>query len=153
MYFSHSICVKVYDIKLKIIHMRSIKYIFAGIFMILVCSSSAISQNQDDLPRELLTALKQGNSTNLSNFFGDRIQLTIDDKEAIYSKSQANQIMAKFFKEFPPTGFTKKHAGGKPEARYVIGSLITTKGSFRVNFLLKNDTGKFIVHQLRIEKD
>jgi hypothetical protein len=153
MYLSHGICVKVYDIKLKIIHMRSIKYIFAGIFMILVCSSSAISQNQEDLPRELITAFKQGNSNSLSNFFGDRIQLTIQDKEAIYSKSQATQIMAKFFKEFPPTEFTKKHVGGKPDARYVIGSLTTTNGSFRVNLYLKSDTGKFVVHQLRIEKN
>ncbi|MDM8160750.1 DUF4783 domain-containing protein [Labilibaculum sp. K2S] len=133
--------------------MRSIKYIFAGIFFLLVCCSSAISQNQDDLPRELINAFKQGNSIGLSNFFGERIQLTIQDKEAIYSKSQAKQIMAKFFKEFPPTGFNKKHVGGKPEARYVIGSLTTAQGDFRVNFLLKNDTGKFVVHQLRIEKN
>ncbi|PKQ66773.1 DUF4783 domain-containing protein [Labilibaculum manganireducens] len=133
--------------------MRSIKYIFTGIFFLLVCCSSAISQNQDDLPRELINAFKQGNSISLSNFFGDRIQLTIQDKEAIYSKSQAKQIMAKFFKEFPPTGFNKKHEGGKPEARYVIGSLTTSQGDFRVNFLLKNDTGKFVVHQLRIEKN
>lgn len=153
MYFSHSICVKVYDIKLKIIHMRSIKYIFSGIFFLLVCCSSAISQNNDDLPQELINAFKQGNSMSLSNFFGERIQLTIQDKEAIYSKSQAKQIMAKFFKEFPPTGFNKKHVGGKPEARYVIGSLTTSQGNFRVNFLLKNDTGKFVVHQLRIEKN
>ncbi|PKQ61461.1 hypothetical protein BZG02_15825 [Labilibaculum filiforme] len=112
-----------------------------------------MSQNQDDLPRELISAFKQGNSISLSNYFGERIQLTIQDKEAIYSKSQAKQIMAKFFKEFPPTGFTKKHVGGKPEARYVIGSLSTSQGDFRVNFLLKNDTGKFVVHQLRIEKN
>lgn len=153
MYFSHSICVKVYDIKLKIIHMRFIKYIFAGIFFLLVCSSSGVSQNQGDLPQKLITAFKQGNSISLSNFFGDRIQLTIQDKEAIYSKSQAKQIMAKFFREFPPTGFNKKHVGGKPEARYVIGSLLTKKGNFRVNFLLKSNTGKFVVHQLRIEKN
>ncbi|WP_372751782.1 DUF4783 domain-containing protein [Labilibaculum sp.] len=133
--------------------MRSIKYIFTGIFFLLVCSSTAISQNQDNLPRELITAFKQGNSISLANFFGNRIQLTIEDKEAIYSKSQAKQIMAKFFKEFPPTDFKKKHVGGKPEARYVIGSLLTKKGNFRVNFLLKSESGKYLVHQLRIEKD
>lgn len=119
----------------------------------MTCSFSASAQNKNDLPRELITSLKTGNSIGLSKYFGDRVELSIQDKEAIYSKSQAKQIMAKFFREFPPTDFKKKHAGGKPGASYVIGDLITKKGSFRVNFLLKKNTGKYVVHQLHIEKD
>ena len=133
--------------------MKLIKYIFVGILLALSTSSIALSQNQNNLPRELILAFKQGNSISLSNFFGDRIELSIQDKEAIYSKSQAKQIMAKFFKQYPPADFRKKHIGGKPGARYVIGSLQTKKGNFRVNFLLKNKNGKFMVHQLHIEKD
>ena len=89
----------------------------------------------------------------MSGFFGDRIELSIQDKEAIYSNSQAKQIMAKFFNEYPPNDFKKKHVGGKPGTRYVIGHLLTKHGNFRVNFLLKNQNGEFIVHQLHIEKD
>jgi len=132
--------------------MRIIKYIFIGI-LVLGNLSNAMSQNQNDLPRELISAFKQGNSNQLANFFGDRVALSIQDKEASYSKSQAKQIMAKFFREFPPTGFNRKHTGGKPGARYVTGDLQTRKGKFRVSFLLKNQNGKFIVHQLNIEKD
>ncbi|MBI9059063.1 DUF4783 domain-containing protein [Labilibaculum sp. DW002] len=133
--------------------MRFIKYILTGIFFLFVCSSTVSSQTQNELPRELITAFKQGNSISLSNFFGNRIELSIEDKEAIYSKSQAKQIMAKFFREYPPTDFKKKHTGGKPGANYVIGDLITKKGKFRVNFLIKKNTGKFVIHRLNIEKN
>ncbi|MCT4602893.1 MAG: DUF4783 domain-containing protein [Marinifilum sp.] len=133
--------------------MKIIKYIFVGILFILFSASSASSQTQNDLPKNLILAFKQGNSISLSNYFGERVELSIQDKEAIYSKPQAKQIIGKFFRDFPPTDFKKKHAGGKTGARYVTGDLLTKKGNFRVSFLLKKQNGKFIVHQLNIEKD
>ncbi|WP_421920796.1 DUF4783 domain-containing protein [Marinifilum sp.] len=133
--------------------MRIIKYIFIGILFVLVSVSGAHSQNNNDLPNNLILAFKKGNSVSLSNYFGDRVELSIQNKEAIYSKSQAKQIIGKFFRDFPPTDFKKKHTGGKTGARYVTGDLLTRKGNFRVSFLLKKQNGKFIVHQLNIEKD
>lgn len=138
---------------MKIIDMKILKCIFSGLIMLLILSTNAFSQNQDELPNELVKAFKQGNSISLSDFFGDRIELSIQDKEAIYSKSQAKQIMAKFFKDYPPVDFKKKHTGGKPGASYVIGDLITKDGNFRVNFLLKNDNQNYFIHQLHIEKN
>jgi len=133
--------------------MRILKYIFISLLLALSTHITAFSQNQNDLPRDLITSFKQGNSIRLSVYFGDRVELAIQNKEAIYSKSQAKQIMAKFFREYPPSDFRKKHIGGKPGARYVIGNLITSRGNFRINFLLKEQNGKFVVHQLHIEKD
>lgn len=133
--------------------MRIIKYIFVGILFVLISASGTYSQNNNDLPKNLTLAFKQGNSASLSNYFGDRVQLSIQEKEAFYSKQQAKQIIAKFFKDFPPTDFKKRHVGGKTGARYVTGDLLTKKGDFRVSFLLKKQNGKFIVHQLNIEKD
>ncbi|RUT73392.1 DUF4783 domain-containing protein [Ancylomarina longa] len=133
--------------------MRILKYIFISLIFTLSTQTTAFSQNENDLPRGLIISFKQGNSIGLSEYFGDRVELSIQDKEAIYSKSQAKQIMAKFFREYTPSDFRKKHIGGKPGARYVIGDLITNRGNFRINFLLKEQNGKFVVHQLHIEKD
>ncbi|MDQ2179281.1 DUF4783 domain-containing protein [Marinifilum sp. D714] len=133
--------------------MRIIKYIFVGILFVLFSATNVSSQTQNDLPKNLMLAFKQGNCSSLSNYFSDRIQLSIQDKEGNYSKSQAKQILDKFFRDYPPTDFKKKHAGGKTGARYATGELITKKGNFRLSFLSKKQNGKFIIHQLHIEKD
>jgi hypothetical protein len=70
----------------------------------------------------------------------------------VYSKSQAQQIVAEFFKSNKPKQFSIIHQGGKDGARYAIGSLITNTGTFRVYFLLKNKNNNSYIHQLRIEK-
>ena len=132
--------------------MKFLKFILVGV-LFTVSSLLASAQGQNEIPSKLISSFKKGDSIGLSNFFGDRVELSIQDKEAIYSNSQAKQIMAKFFREFQPTDFRKKHTGGKTGARYVTGDLNTDKGKFRVSFLLKKQNGKFIIHQLNIEKD
>jgi len=113
----------------------------------------SFAQNNLDLPKGLVPAFEQGNSISLSMFFSDRIELSIQDKEAIYSSSQAKQIMAKFFAKYKPKSLKKKHIGGKPNSRYFIGTLLTNNGNFRVTFLLKKSGGKSIIHQLTLEQE
>ncbi len=127
------------------------KILIAGI--LLITSLTIVSAQSNNLPEELEQSLKKGNSTILAKYFGDRVELSILNKESIYSKPQATQIMTKFFKESQPTDFRKKHAGGKAGTSYVIGDLITKKGNFRVNFLLKKNGSVFKIHQLHIEKE
>ena len=129
--------------------MRFIKYIL--IIAIQVLSVTAFSQQKRDLPEGLETAFQQGNSISLATFFSDRIELKIQNKEAIYSRSQAKQIMAKFFLQNKPKSLKKKHIGGKADSPYFIGTLYTNNGNFRTAFLLKNDGKKVIIHRLTIE--
>ncbi len=129
--------------------MRYLKYIL--IIAIQVLSVTAFAQQEQKLPQALVTAFQQGNSISLATFFNDRIELKIQDTEAIYSKSQAKQIMAKFFAQCKPKILKKKHIGGKPNSPYFIGTLITNKGNFRTAFLLKGSGDKLIIHQMSIE--
>jgi len=129
--------------------MRFLKYIL--IITIQVLSITAFAQQKQELPKGLVTAFEQGNSISLAEFFSDRIELKIQDKEAIYSRSQAKQIMAKFFAKYKPKSLKKKHIGGKANAPYFIGTLITNNGNFRTAFLLKENGKKAIIHRLTIE--
>jgi len=129
--------------------MRFLKYIL--IIAIQVLSITAYAQQKEGLPKGLVTAFQQGNSISLATFFSDRIELKIQDKEAIYSRSQAKQIMAKFFAKYKPKSLKKKHIGGKPNSPYFIGTLFTNNGNFRTTFLLKGDGNKAIIHRLSIE--
>ncbi len=120
---------------------------------ILMLTSFAItSAKAENIPQNLIVALKKGDSNMFAKYLGDRVELSILNKESIYSKLQATQIISKFFKESRPTDFKKKHSSGKSDTSYVIGDLITQRGTFRVNFLLKKRGSDFKIHQLHIER-
>lgn len=104
------------------------------------------------IPDELLTSLKTGNAATLSGYFNQNIELFVLDQDDVYSKAQAQQIVSNFFSQYKATGFSIIHQSGKEDTKYAIGNLTTNKGSFRVSFLIKNEDGRPVIHQLRIEK-
>jgi len=131
--------------------MLAIKKISFILFLVSVLAFSSFSENTQ-IPEEILLSLETGNAKVLSDYFNQNVELVVLDKDNVYSKAQAKQIVGNFFKSFSPETFSIIHEGGKEGAKYVIGNLKTTNGSFRVYFLLKKNTGKDYIHQLRIEK-
>jgi len=107
----------------------------------------------DEIPRDIAIAFKVGTAKELARFFNDNLELSITGKEDIYSKSQAERIVDDFFTKYPPKSFEFIHEGGKTDAQYAIGKLVTFNGNFRVYMLLKKGKGKLLIHQLRIEKE
>lgn len=105
------------------------------------------------IPDGIILSIKSGDGKKLSNYFNDNIELVILEKDDVYSKSQAEQIVKDFFRNHKPTAFSILHKGGKKGAQYVIGTLKNGKGSYRVYFLLKERNNKTFIHQLRIEKE
>lgn len=108
------------------------------------------------IPEGIYSALKVGNSKELAKYFNGNIELVILDKEGVYSKPQAELILKDFFAKnelLSPNGFMKMHEGGKESSKYIIGTLFTAKGRYRVYFLVKNINNSVAIHQLRIEDD
>ena len=126
---------------------QSIKTIILGlIFTIATVVSFA------QVPDEVILSLKTGNASTLSNYFNDNIELVVLEKDDVYSKDQAKQIVANFFSANTAQRFAIIHQGGKEGARYAIGNLTTQSGVYRVYFLLKEKGSQVYIHQLRIEK-
>jgi hypothetical protein len=118
------------------------------LFGLLAFVSVAFAQ----VPDEIVTSIQNGNDGGLAAFFNDNVELVVGTHDDVYSKSQAQQIVAEFFKSNKPKQFSIIHQGGKDDARYAIGSLTAATGTFRVYFLLKSKNGNSYIHQLRIEK-
>ena len=109
---------------------------------------------QPSVPDGIFNALKAGNSKELAKFFYDNIELVILDKEGVYSKTQSELIIRDFFSKNIPNNYIKLHeGGGKDASKYIIGRLSTSKGQYRIVFLMKNAKGEFCIHQFRIEDD
>lgn len=130
--------------------MKSLKPKFILSLFVFFISGLALFAQQ--IPNEIVTSFQKGNDAVLAGFFNENIDLTVETKTDVYSKSQAQQIVAEFFKANKPRQFTIVHQGGKDDARYAIGSLTTNTGTFRVYFLLKSKDKDVYIHQLRIEK-
>jgi len=116
-------------------------------------NSSSGQSPQEKLPSDITVAFKVGNAKELSRFFNSTIELVILDKEDVYSKVQAEQILDKFFIDYYPKSFKFIHQGGKGESQFAIGQLVTFNGTFRVYLLVKKKQDKPFIHQLRIEEE
>lgn len=107
---------------------------------------------QAQIPDDIVVSIQNGDDVKLASYFNENVELVVQTHDDVYSKAQAQQIVAEFFKANKPRQFTIIHQGGKEGARYAIGSLTTNTGVFRVYFLLKTKNNNSFIHQLRIEK-
>ncbi len=107
----------------------------------------------EDVPRDIAIAFRVGSAEELARYFNSTIEMVILDKEDVYSKVQAQQIIDNFFIEYFPKNFEFIHQGGKGESKFAIGKLETFNGTFRVTLLIKQSGDKSLIHQLRIETE
>lgn len=108
-----------------------------------------------DIYDDIANSIRSGDAHQLATFFGNSIDLTIMDQENVYSKAQAEFVLKDFFSKNHPKSFTIIHKGSSPEGtQYAIGNLISANGkTFRTSFYLKNNGGKYILQELRIENE
>ncbi len=122
-------------------------------FLAITLLAVNISISKADIPEGIAKSLKNGNATELARFFNINIDLTILDKQDIYSKSQAELLLKDFFSKNVPSNFTVIHQGGKEDSQYFIGKLTTSTGVYRVSMLLKKQEKELLIHQFKIEKE
>ncbi|MCF8275973.1 MAG: DUF4783 domain-containing protein [Flavobacteriales bacterium] len=119
--------------------------------LVLFCLSLTIGFAQE-ASETINTAIKVGNYKELSKYFDTKVELTIGPKEDSYSKAQAELIVKDFFAKDKVTNYQVIHRGKSPDgAQYAIGTLTTTKGSFRTYVLTKEVGGNLRIQQLRFE--
>lgn len=119
--------------------------ILFGTFLLL---TSFKAQNGID---EVIIALRSGNSSQLSLYFDDNVELTLPDKSDNFSKAQAQLIVKDFFGNNGVKGFDLKHKGDSPGGHFAIGTLQTSAGNFRTNVFMKLKNGKEVVKEIRFQ--
>jgi len=130
---------------------RLMKKVVFVLLTVFACISFASSQTAVDV---ISNALKNGDAPALSAYFHTTIDLTVVQKQATYSKSQAEQVVKNFFSENKPSAFTVNHNGTSGEgSKYIIGTLTTSSGDFRVYIYFKNLNSNELIQTLRFELD
>jgi len=98
--------------------------------------------------------IKQGNVHELSKFFSPNIDISVLDDTNVYSKTQSEMILQKFFSNNKPLSVKVLHRINS-NANYNFGVLILTtdKGKYRVAFTLKGAEATMTMIELRIETE
>jgi hypothetical protein len=120
-------------------------------FALLMCFSLHLS----DITGEIAAAFRQGNARDLAKHFGNNIDLTVGEKQEMYSKAQAEQVLRGFFLKNPPRSFIlKSKSTGNTATPYGIGTYTSTGAQhFRVYFMIKKIGNQSFIQQLSIENE
>ena len=125
------------------------KRVLVGMTALLLSISLLMAQ---EIPAGVVTAFKRGSSQELSKYMGNKVNLVLQGRSTSVDKQKATTVMQEFFTENKVSGFNVNHQGKRDESSFVIGTMATTKGSFRVNCFLKKVQDKCLIHQIRIDK-
>jgi len=125
------------------------KAFISSIFFLFAVSLSSFAQK--GAIDQVIGALKSGNTTELSKYFDESVELTLPVKSDNYSKAQAQLVLKDFFTNNTVKGFELKHKGDSPGGQYCIGTLETSSGSFRAHVFMKTKGNKDVVKELRFQ--
>jgi hypothetical protein len=103
---------------------------------------------------EVAKSLSDGNASNLVVYFHDNVDLSILNKDDLYTKAECRVKLNQFFTQVKPSNFSILHEGkSNTGLEYVIGTLSTESGDYRVSFYLKDEGNGERVQQLMIDKE
>jgi uncharacterized protein DUF4783 len=100
-------------------------------------------------------ALSDGNADALGQYFDNTVEVAVMDNEEVYSKAEAIRIVKNFFSKNQPSSFSQVHHGASKgqDSQYCIGNLVASSGTFRVYVYMKVSGGKYLIQELRFDKE
>ncbi|MDR2824114.1 MAG: DUF4783 domain-containing protein [Prevotellaceae bacterium] len=99
----------------------------------------------------IIAALGKGDATQIAAHFAPSVELVIGSNTDNYKAQDAEKIVADFFAKNAAESFQVMHKSDATQSMFIIGTLKTTNGNFRVYILLRGKTP--VIQQIRIEKE
>lgn len=126
-----------------------LKYIFIAIIYIIVSSFSYLP----DIFKEIENAISLGNAKMIESYLNQSIELETPSSKGIYSKSQAQIIIDKFFQKYPPVSFTIHQKGNSyGGSRFAVGNYMSSRErTFRVTIIIKKIGQDYLIQEIKFE--
>ncbi len=129
---------------------RSIWSVFLT-FTLLLSSNNILSAQE--YANVWSRALKLENVEEIAKYFDNRVEVSIFDKENIFSKEQAQIVLKDFFSKCVVSGFEMIHNGTSvASTKYYIGLLQTDIGTIRTYLLVREEKGKAIIQEIHFDE-
>lgn len=117
-----------------------------------ICLSTygqALPAKLPNIPQEIEEAFRLGNSNLLLPWMAARVSLTMEGKQAYYSKKDARWHLRTFFRQHPPEAFQHIHHGAsKGGFIYYIAQYKTTEMNYGVYLLVKQSGSNYRLHAI-----
>jgi hypothetical protein len=123
------------------------------IFVLLFSPAFLFAQGATGLDA-ISAALNSGDVETLSKYFLDNVEISIQDKEQIYTKAKAADVLRSFFDANKPKSFSQVHKGTSRESsdQYCIGNLSAVTSDYRVYLYLKVSGNSISIQEIRMDK-
>lgn len=122
-----------------------IKYLLS---IFLFCSIACVAQDFDAVKK----SFESGNAAELRPLLASTVELSIDGKDMEVGRGDAEVKLRSFFDKHPPRSFSVLHSGvSKADVQYMIGSFVSSSGTFRVSAYLQKSGEKYEIKSLEIE--
>ena len=94
-----------------------------------------------DVPEGVVVAFKKGNAQGLKPCLSEQVDLLMDSRNVCNKREATLVKLTEFFAANKVQHFEVNHQGKRNESSFVIGTLTTANGQYRVNcfFRLLND--------------
>ena len=121
----------------------------------LICFQlTAVADGSDETNKQIVSAIQAGNSGNLALFFNTMIDCNILGVEDTYSKAQAARIIQSFFDKYPVKSLKISKQGSSADgSKFFISELYAGDKRFRLYYLLKKNSGIYLIEQFQIKEE
>jgi hypothetical protein len=111
-------------------------------------------QGVGEVVQSFKTSVETSNTELISDLFDDTVELTVEDNHSNYSKGHAQIILNEFYKKIQPKKFTLDYTSNAPHtsSQYLIGTLLSTKGKYKVYLFIAHKEGKRLIQEMKITK-
>jgi hypothetical protein len=119
-------------------------------FFAVIVEFSTASAQQPSTLETIISSLEKGSITQLSAAFSQNIEIVVGDKELNCTAKEATVFLNDYFSTNKITHFQANHKGSRDSANFIIGTLTTDNGLFRIFLLIRGKQA--LIQQIRIEK-
>lgn len=103
---------------------------------------------------QTVQAISANNVSKIAGSFDKVVDVTLNNEQSTYSKSQATIVLKKFFSKHNIKSFTVKHKGSPADnsSVYLIGTVFTEDGdTFRLYLFFKQKNDGLYLQEVRID--
>ena len=135
---------------MKIFHL----FLSVSWLMIIALVPSTVFCQTDILNKQIGSSLSSGNATELSTYFNTMVDLSLPGTEDSFGKTQATRILQDFFSKYPVKSYKPSKQGSSTDgSQFSIGRMEAGNKIFRVYYLMKKSSDKYLIHQFQIQEE